>query len=358
MKKTSIYRICFFIALIFTGAVILMSFGPSVSSALAGKKHVRLGTSKEGSTGYSCGVGLSSCVNKNLKDVSMEAVPTPGSTASVKIFGKKGLDMAYASTWTLRDSYNNTGPFAKVPVKRKPFQGWYYLTADWILIIKADRSDINSFNDLKGKKVFPHVAGSGIFDVYRYVLDGIGLWSKIKVRQVGLMDSSDALQMGTLDVIGANSIDAGAITSPWVRNIDARLKIKILVPSAEEKKAISKIKGITCGKLSNQWLRPANKALNSDVWGWSVHYGFHPGADMPTEVMYKIYKSWIENAEADLAPVNATLKIYSGHPVELQVKAINEARDIPIHPGVAKYLKEKGLWKSTWIVGKLNPGVK
>ena len=357
MKKISIYGICFFVALVFAGAIILMSVGPGVSSALAKKTHIRLGTSKEGSTGYSCGVGLSSAINKNLTDVSMEAVPTPGSTASVKIFSKKNLDMAYASTWTLRDAYNDTGPFAKKPITRRPMQGWYYLTADWILLIKADRSDINSFHDMIGKKVFPHVAGSGIYDVYRSVFKEIGIWDKMKIRQTGLMDSSDSLQMGTIDVAGANSIDGGLITSPWVRNIDARLKIKILVPSAEEQSTIRKIPGITFGKLSNKWMRPANQALNPKVLGWSVHYGFHPGPDMPTEVMYKIYKVWMEKGKTDLAPVNATLKFASEHSIDLQVNAIDEARDLPVHPGVAKYLKEKGLWKSTWNIGKLNPGV-
>ena len=65
MKKTSIYVICFFIALVFAGAMILMSVGPGVSSALAKKTHIRLGTSKEGTTGYSCGVGLSRSLSEN-----------------------------------------------------------------------------------------------------------------------------------------------------------------------------------------------------------------------------------------------------------------------------------------------------
>ena len=80
---------------------------------------------------------------------------------------------------------------------------------------------------------------------------------------------------------------------------------------------------------------------------------------MPTEVMYQIYKTWIEHAQSDLAPINAVLKAYAEDgPMSYQIPTIEAIKDIPVHPGVAKYLKEKGMWKDHWIVGKLDPGVK
>ena len=88
-----------------------------------------------------------------------------------------------------------------------------------------------------------------------------------------------------------------------------------------------------------------------------MHYGFHPGTHLPTEVFYQVYKTWIEKAQEELGPVNAVLKYYADHAIDMQLKGIEEAKDIPVHPGVAKYLKEKGLWKDHWIVGKLDSGV-
>lgn len=340
-------------------SLILSDFGQGVSPANAEKLHIRLGTSKEGTAAYASGVGLSASVKKRIDNISMEAVPTPGSTASVKIFAKNGLDMAYASTWTLKDAYKNTGPFAKKPINRKPLQGLYWLTADWFVVVKADRNDINSLSDLKGKKFFPMIAGSGIYDVYRYVFSELGIWKKIKTRQIGSMEAADALQMGTLDALGAYSTNRGQNTVSWMRNVDSRLKIKVVGPSPEEKNAIEKINGVSCGDLTKKWMRPANQKNNpGKLWGWSVHYGFHPGKDMPTEAFYKVYKNWIENCTADLAPVNAILKSFSVDPISVQLRGIQEAKDIPVHPGAAKYLKEKGLWQENWIVGTLNSGVK
>jgi TRAP-type uncharacterized transport system substrate-binding protein len=74
--------------------------------------------------------------------------------------------------------------------------------------------------------------------------------------------------------------------------------------------------------------------------------------------MYKIYKAWLEHAKSDLAATNSLLKVYAEDPIRVQLEGIGEIPEIPIHPGVAKYLKEKGLWNSAWTVGKLNPGVK
>jgi hypothetical protein len=136
------------------------------------------------------------------------------------------------------------------------------------------------------------------------------------------------------------------------------MEIKIIVPSSEEQKRISEMVGLTPGKISNQFMRPANQKINpTEPYAWSVHFGFPPGKHIPTEIMYNIYKTWIEYAEEDLAPINSSLKCYSKRPLEIQTLAIKEAKDIPVHPGVAKYLKEKGVWEDDWKIGELNPGV-
>lgn len=354
LKQRWLMAFCAFLAL---GSFLCL--GPLTYAADAAMNNIRLGTSKEGTIGYSCGVALAATIKKNVKGVSMEAVPTPGSTASVKIFSRGDLDIAYCSTWTLRDAYNNLGPFAKSPIKRLPLQGWYYLTADWVPVTSAKAKDINTYQDMVGKKFYPFVAGSGIYDVYRAVFTKLGMWDKLVNRQVGAMEAADALKMGTVDVLGGYCLDKGQTAPSWMRNLDTRTEIKVLRPSAAQMEKIAKIDGITFGKLSNKWMQPKNRKINSgDIYGWSIHYGFHPGNNMPTETMYQIYKTWIEKAKQDLAPVNGTLKFASEHMMDLQVKGLMEAKDIPVHPGVAKYLKEKGLWNKALTIGKLAPGVK
>lgn len=354
-KKMSIWT-----ALAITITAVGLLIGPFLSSVIAKDYvyRVRLATSKEGSGAYSSGVGMCACVKK-YTDIFMEAVPTPGSTASVKIFASGNVDTAYASTWTLRDAYNDTGPFAERSIrdKRLPLQGWYYVPIAYC-VITTPKSGINSLHDLAGRRVFPNIAGGGVYDVYKEILTKMGIWDKMEKRQMGFMEAPDALKLGTIEAICAYTVCKGLVGPSWMKNLDNRMDLKIIVPTQEEKEFIRKMSGLTCGRNFNKWMKPENQARNSgELWGWSFGYGFHPGADMPTEVMYKIYKAWIEHAKGDLAATNSLLKIYAEDPIRNQIEAISEIPEIPIHPGVAKYLKEKGLWKPSWIVGKLDPGV-
>jgi TRAP-type uncharacterized transport system substrate-binding protein len=36
----------------------------------------------------------------------------------------------------------------------------------------------------------------------------------------------------------------------------------------------------------------------------------------------------------------------------MQVKAIERIPEIPVHPGLAKYLQERGVWQKEWKIGK------
>jgi TRAP transporter TAXI family solute receptor len=317
---------------------------------------VRLGTSKEGTAGYSAGVGLAACVKKRAPHVRMEAMPTAGSTASQRLMGKGDVDMAYGNTVTLRDANNNSGPFAKYPVKFKPLQGWYWYSLGMAVFVKADRTDINCFRDLAGKKYWNSIPGTGTFDVCRKVIEALGLWDKVKLVQSGPMELADAMQMGTVDAAVLNPMSNGRTANSLSRNCDTRLDLKAVVPSPEEIKIIKSISGISFSKVTANWMRPENRARSPECWAWQVHLGFHPNGKMSTQHMYEIEKAWVEYAKEDLSPVMALLKFYAEAPLEIQVAGIDEAKDVPVHPGAAKFLKEKGVWKDYWKIGKLLPG--
>ena len=323
---------------------------------------LRLASSKEGTATYSSAVGMSAAINKHLagKGIKMEATPTPGSTGSVKMLPRGGVDLVFTSTWVLRDSYNNTGPFKKSPVNKKALQGWYFATVNWIPTTKKSNDDVNTLADLKGKKFFPYEGGSGVFAVYKYILEKLGYWKDIDIRQLSGMEAADALKMGIIDAVGTYASASGYAAAGWVKNLDATVDLKVLNPSDKEKSLIGKIPGISAGLLPNNWLSPKNQKNNPQkLWGWSMHYGMHPGSHVPTDVMYQIYKIWIEKAQSDLAGVSAMMKAYAEmDPLKIQVRGIEEGKDIPVHPGVAKYLKEKGLWQDHWKIGKLDQGVK
>jgi uncharacterized protein len=333
------------------------------SAGIAAEKSWLMSTSTAGTAGYACTMGLSSLVNK-YTSYKLEAVPTPGSTAAVRLFGKKGCDFAYQSGWGLSEIYDRIGPFEKEGLPRNPFQGFYYASFEIMAMTKADRKDINSYKDFAGKKVFPNPAAMGWHDLIKITLEKMGIYQKLQARQLDPMQAADALKIGNLDVVVGYSTNLGELSVSWIKNIDALMEMKVVSPTPEEQKQISamKLPGVFYGEpMSYKSISPANveftkKANPNGVWLFGSYQGWHPGGDMPTEVMYQMYKAWLEKA-MEITNVNAYLEYYARDPVGMQVKAIDTAPTIPVHPGVAKYLKEKGFWKSNWTIGKLDAGV-
>ena len=272
--------------------------------------------------------------------------------------------MAYQSGWGLSEIYQHLGPFEKKSLPRNPYQGFYYASFEIMAMTLADRDDINNYSDFAGKKVFPNPAAMGWHDLFKLTMEKMGLYQKMKPKQLNVMQAADALKIGTLDVVVGYSTNLGELSVSWIKNIDSLVKIKIISPNAQEQKAISALQlpGVFYGEpMSYKAVTPANaentKKANPDgVWLWGSYQGWHPGSDMPTDVMYQMYKTWMEKAD-EIANINAFLAYWAKDPVGMQVKAIGSAPTIPVHPGVAKYLKEKGLWKDHWTIGKLDDGV-
>ena len=71
--------------------------------------------------------------------------------------------------------------------------------------------------------------------------------------------------------------------------------------------------------------------------------------NMSTDDVYKML-TIIDKHSDDLAKLDGDFEqIAHGRLAEFQVKALAQTWDlIPIHPGLAKFLKEKGKWDKKW----------
>ncbi len=86
-----------------------------------------------------------------------------------------------------------------------------------------------------------------------------------------------------------------------------------------------------------------------DITLLPFYWGFDVGLNVPTDDMYKMLK--IIEAHADeLGKLDPSFRqIGGGHFAEFQHRALELTwKLVPIHPGLAKYLKEKGQWDAKW----------
>lgn len=333
--------------------VAILSWGlAAVGNAQDAKKlTLRWGSSKAGSAGYVTLFGVAKIVNDRAPDLYIEAIPTGGSIASQRMMGKGDLEGCYSGTWNFVDIQLNRGPYEKAPYPAtapRPYQTWYCYLVKEFVVTKADRTDIKSWRDLAGKKVYVPVPGSSVFEVPRTAFTTIGVWNKMKVVDLPMTAVPDALKMGTIDA--AVGYANGDILIPWMAEMDARMKVKIVNQTPQELELIKKGSGYATTTMD------AKKVFSQDVGVGITHtvsdyYGFHIGKNLPADKAYRLFKILVENAK-EVEKVHAMLAAYAQDPLDMQVKAISTIPDIPVHPGVAKYLQEKGAWKKEFKVGK------
>ena len=326
----------------------------SASAETRTQKEVilKMGTSKEGSSGYVSNVALARVATKYVPGLTYVSVPTAGSLASNLFFGKGTgqIDGCYPSTVDMHDMWHNIGIY-KGKMKWLPYQMIGAGAANFMLITKQGRGDINCIKDLAGKKLYALGLGTSINMVWRLVLDKLGIVKEVKFRDMGAMDAADALSMGIIDAVGGYSASYAALSS-WVRNIDARVDIKVVNPSLKEREIITR--NIPClpsyGKVPlNIFSQPVGV---DKIWTFSIVWENSIGPNVKADWVYKMMKVWDEHTEelAEMSPALIQLKKEGLATYVAQV--IDANPDIPVHPGTARFLKEKNSWKDTWTSGE------
>lgn len=198
--------------------------------------------------------------------------------------------------------------------------------------------------------------GSGISEGFKYMLKALDIKMGKNV-QMGYMDAANALKSGLVDVVGVYLVARAKAMPSWTQNIDTQVKIKIIEPSAAE---VAKLKtelgkyGIGFEQLAtpfkqNTGIKGKTTWMGVEWWGW------HFASDVKADDAYTYLKTLFSpQAQADFKKGHKFFKGITDPKFarEMQLKGIGAVLGVPVHPGVAKYLKEVKLWQPDWKVGK------
>ena len=78
------------------------------------------------------------------------------------------------------------------------------------------------------------------------------------------------------------------------------------------------------------------------------YYGFDVGLEVPEADVYKMLNIVEKNA-AELAKVDPTFTQIAKDMKGFQKRGVESSADlVPIHPGLAKWMREKGVWDAKW----------
>jgi hypothetical protein len=315
------------------------------SSAWSQPKDIRWAVAPVGSTGHKALVVLANLLNKEMPNYRISVLPTPGAIVTIKGYATGEYDAFYGSDIAFYEFATDTNRFKgfKPRVKRQPVQSFWSNTIEVSLAVHARNKDkIKKWTDLNGKRVF---TGPLPFDVRAHLERAMAaLDIKFTYVQIDLAAAGSQLESGAID---AMNIYTGAESSPppWLAEASLAADWAALNPSPDEI-AVFKSKKFSVIELSpNVFKRNVHVAKVIEL---PFYYGFHVGTEVPADDVHKMLKI-IEANVAELAKTDPTFSQIAKDMLGFQKRGVESSADfVPIHPGLAKYMREKGVWDSKW----------
>jgi len=324
-------------------AALIATAAQSGAASAQTPKDIKWGTGPVGSSGHKALVVLADVLNKAMPELRITVLPYPGAVGTVKGFATGDINGYYGSDVALKEFAADDGRFKgfKSHVKVEPVQSFWCYTLDVGLAIKAsDRDTIKKWEDLSGKNVY---TGPLPFDTRLHLENAMkAAGVKHVYKQVDLSTAGSQLQSGS--ITGMIIYAAGGETpAPWIAEASLAVDWAALNPSADE---LAKLKA---AGFASEEVEPSNFHKKADyvkkVTLLPFYWGFDLGMDVSTDEMYKMLKI-IEQHADELAQSDPSFRqIGHGQMAAFQKKALESTYSlVPIHPGLAKYLKEKGQW--------------
>ena len=185
------------------------------------------------------------------------------------------------------------------------------------------------------------------FDTRKHTEDALAaLGVKHVYKQVDLSIAGSQLNSGSIK--GMSIYAAGGVTpAPWIAEATLAVDWAALNPSADE---VAKLKaaGFTVEEVN-----PANfhkkEVYVPKVTLLPFYWGFDLGKVVTADEMYKML-TVIEAHADELAKLDPSFRqIGGGKMAAFQKQALETTWNLaPIHPGLAKYMKARGVWNSKW----------
>jgi hypothetical protein len=310
------------------------------------QKDIRWGVPPVGTSGHKALVVLSSILNKEMPQYRISVLPTPGAITTVKGYATGEYEGMYGSDIGFHELATDTNRFKgfKSKIKHQPMQSFWSNTIEVSLAVHARNKDkIKKWGDLAGKRVF---TGPLPFDVRAQIERGLAaLDVKFTYVQIDLAAAGSQLESGAIDAMNIYTGGEKA-PPPWLAEASLAADWAALNPSPEEIAAFKK-KGLSVVEI-DPTVYKRNVHVDK-VIQIPFYYGFHVGIEtMPADDVYKMLKI-IEAHAPELVKSDPTFSQIAKDMAGFQKRGVESAADlVPIHPGLAKYMREKGVWDAKW----------
>jgi len=320
----------------------------ALPGAAAEKKMLRWGTADPVSYYYKASAFIADFLRRGMPDYDLTIYPYVSTTANVKSFLVGDLEAVYVAEPGFRDLYSFKKAYKgfEPNIKQMPVQGvWLYTMETHILTLPENKDKYRSWEDLDGKKIYMTKAGyMNHINIFRAMQDICGL--KITHVEVDASKVADALRAGTIDATASYTTALVSLAS-WIKMLDVATPLQGVNPTPEQIKKLTAA-GFTPAKINMKKAYTRDLGVD-ELYGVPFYFGQGLGLAFPEEAAYRMLKALEESAK-DLAKLESGFGPLAQDFAGFQVLGIRSIPEVPVHPGMAKYLKEKGLWDSSWKI--------
>lgn len=306
------------------------------SGELSGNRPYILTTATTGGTYYPVGVALATITKSKLAPehgVSLSAISSAGSLENIKLLRDNQAQFALLQGIFAAWAWSGEGPIREPQTYLRSVSALWNNVEHFILKSEyvADGT-ISDLGTLDGQRFVLGARNSGAEHSGRYILGQLGIdpETRFDIAFMGYGATADAIQDG--NIVGMN-LPAGIPVSGATRAFaTVGERLTLLGFTRQELDAIN-------GRypLWDFYEVPAGTYPNQDA---AVRSIAHPNvlavrADIPEEAVYQVTRTLWEN----LGSLKEIHRATSEMRLELALKGLGA----PLHPGAARYYRERGL---------------
>ena len=297
----------------------------------SGKKtEFMMGTATTGGFTYIWGGAAASLLNKYITSANFTAQITTGGSENIVRIVKGEMPLGVAGSNVVQKFYDGA-PGENIAANKNLRTIWASKSTVFSVIVHKD-SPYKTLEDLKGKKVSIGNKGGSAYESILSFLDALGMGGDyFNLQYLTMNESLDAMKTKTIDAFATNTSDPHtAMTEVFMMPGGARF---LELPKDKMSVLLKKVPYLSPA------IRPAGtyKGQDKDVESVGSPYVLVVLDTFPEDVAYEMarvfdekYGEWVGIA-----------KNVEGSTLEQTVKSAYA----PLHPGVAKYARGKGLLK-------------
>ncbi|MCL2602777.1 MAG: TAXI family TRAP transporter solute-binding subunit [Treponema sp.] len=312
-----------FTALALIAALLVVS---GCSKKENGGTSITLGTAGAAGTYFVVGAAMSQTVNELSEFLHVTAQVTNGSVENINLTNAGEMDMGMSNSDGVYWATTGTGPFAGRPQNISVVMS-LYLSCGQMATLRG--SNINSWADLRGKRVVLGPPGTTIVEMSRAILRGYGIDPETDIRPLYLSfdEGLSELMDGTIDA----SFFVAAAPTAAMTNASATGRVQLLGVSQNVIESVSNELPFFTPHVIPAGTYPN---MDGDIHTLKIVTEIFANNTISEDVIYEFVRLTLDNTEL----------FVGSHVAAQEINISTAASSISkYHPGALKFFRERGV---------------